>query len=147
MSEEDLVLTKTLGQRIEYVRTNLVDEKGATMTQPVLAAAAGLAPGHHGVVRWEGDKSVPQGEAPRLIAALATGSGYRPEVFSLRGAEALVVESAVPRLRALEDQVDGAIVTFRAVLEALAASGIQVQLPQAAAGFLATAPRATPETL
>ena len=146
ISEDDLVLTKTLGERIEYVRTNLIDKSGATMTQAALQAAAGLAKGHHTVMHWEGDKRAPKGAAPAKIAALAIDSGYRPEVFSLRGAEALVVEKAVPRLRALEARAVGAVMTIQALLEALAANGIQVPLPQEAVEYLATGTPTIPGT-
>ena len=140
ISEEDLVLTKTLGQRIHYVRTKL------RMTQRQFATKVGLADSHYGVGRWEKGTHDPSPENASKIAALAKGANYRPEAFSLRGAEALVVESAVPRLGELEGRAVGAVLTLRSVLEALAASGIQVPLPPEAVEFLATGAPTTPVT-
>lgn len=138
--EEDLVLTKTLGERIKYVRTNLVGEDDQPMTQPELARVAGLKRGHHGVMRWEKGEAEPRATARERIAALA-GSTYRPEVFSRSGAEELVVESAVPRLRSLEARAERAERSLRRILRALDKAGIAVPADRAASRSPASAPQ------
>jgi DNA-binding transcriptional regulator YiaG len=105
MPEADLVLQKTLGERIRYIRENLIDESGEAMTQPAFAEETGLARGHHGVMRWEKGSSEPRPAARRKIAALS-GDAYRPEVFSRAGAEEIVVETAVPLLQSLATELD-----------------------------------------
>lgn len=131
------MLTKTLGERIRYVRENLVDSRGAAMTQDALAVIAGLKPGHHGVGGWETRGREPKGQARDKIAALSEGA-YRPEVFSRAGAEVLVKEIAVPRLRRLEVQADEGRRALLAILKALDEHGIRVPLDEGAAGFLST---------
>lgn len=131
MPPEDLVLTKTLGGRVRYVRENLVDDAGRPMTQPEFGKRSGLTgKSHHGVMHWEKDDNEPGPEARRKIAALAAGANYRPELFSLRGAEVLVVESAVPRLQ----QLEGELGLWKALLlEALGLLELQVN-PEADPG-------------
>jgi hypothetical protein len=138
MPEEDLVLTKTLSARIKYVRENLVDEAGESMTQPAFAKAVGLADGHHGVMGWEKHDREPRGSVRTKIAALTKGA-YRPLVFSRLGAEEVVVASAVPRLQSLEDDAAWSRSTLEVVLKSLAEAGIQVLLPEAAPRSAATA--------
>lgn len=105
ISEEDLVLTKTLGERIRYVRENLVNDEGIGMTQPQLASLVGLAPGHHGIGGWETRGREPKDPARHKLSQL-TGGEYRPAVFSRSGAEVLVKEFAVPRLQSLEVEME-----------------------------------------
>lgn len=116
--EDDLVLQKTLGDRVKYVRTNLVDEDGNVMTQPMFAKAVGLAEGQHGVIAWERRGTEPRSQARERIAALTQGE-YRAAVFSRRGAEEILVESAAPRLRSLEDEADRTRQMFGALLDHL----------------------------
>ena len=137
MAEDDLVLTKTLGERIKYVRTNLVDSDGQPMTQPAFAKAVGLAEGQHRVIGWERKGSEPRERARKAIADLTDGA-YRHQVFSRGGAEVLVKEIAVPRLQRLEAQAGTSRRIVLAVLTALDEHGIRVQLDQADVESLAT---------
>lgn len=125
ISEEDLVLTKTLPERIKYVRQNLLTEDGKKVSQPAFAAALGKTREHHGVVQWEKHGREPAEEIRSLIADLTDGA-YRPEVFSRAGAEEIVVSTAVPRLQELEAEkasagdVKASLQVFAAAIDSLA---------------------------
>lgn len=102
IAESDLVVLP-LGQRIKYVRENLVDEAGGEVTQAAIARAVGMAEGHHAVMRWE--KGTEPRKKSRQGLSDLTGGAYRPEAFSRRGAEEIAAEWTARRLRSLEREV------------------------------------------
>ena len=68
----------SVGDRIRYVRMNLVGVNGAEMTQPEFAELAGLRRGQRAVINWEKNRHAPRAKAARLIA---DATPYAPEVF------------------------------------------------------------------
>lgn len=129
MTLDDFVLM-SLGSRIKWLhgpkgpRGKLSHDKFAK----ILGTSRQL------VIKWEKNETEPRD----FLGALAEFSGFPEAAFSLRGAEALVEESAGPRLQRLQVEADTTRGIVRAVLEALAERGIQVPLTEEALGFLAT---------
>lgn len=138
MSEEDLVLTKTLADRIKYVRGNLLDEHGKPLTQPSFAKALEMKDGHHSVMAWERKGREPKAPTRELLSAL-TERAYRPEVFSRSGAEVIVVETAVPLLRTLAAKVEE-LPTHDDLVESIEKLRISLQESQATPNTRETRP-------